>query len=143
MTAPFRFARAGRSRATTLTLAAAYLLIFAVWALLDAHPLILAALAVPTLPALADLWRNPQAVTCLDHDHLRWRDGRRQAEVALAEIDHLRMDTRLDLSVRTTVVLTSGERLRIPPAAQPPHRDFEQALTARRVAVRRHHFTAL
>ena len=82
MTAPFRFARAGRSRATALTL-------------------------------------------------------------AVAEIDHLRMDTRLDLSVRTTVVLTSGERLRIPPAAQPPHRDFEQALTARRVAVRRHHFTAL
>ena len=62
------------------------------------------------------------------------------AEVPLSEIDHIRLDTRWDFSVRATVLLTNGKRLRLPYEALPPHRSFEAALQARGIRVERHHF---
>ena len=63
--------------------------------------------------------------------------------VAFSEIDHFRLDTRLDFSVRATVVLRSGRKIRLPFEATPPHQAFEDALTARGVTVKRFHFQLL
>ena len=139
--APLVFTRQGRSPRALLALALAYALMAAALLLLDAAWWIVAFFALLTLPALHDLWRNPQAGLQLDNLMLHWHSGRRQASVALAEIDHMRLDTRWDFSVRATAILTNRTRLRIPAECLPPHRAFEAALEARGVAVQRHHFT--
>lgn len=125
-------------------------ILIAVWAallylliVLDAAPMIVAILAVFTLPALWDLVRNPLAGIDLSATHLRWFTGPRDAVIALSEIDHIRLDTRLDLSVRASIVLPSGRRIRMPFEATPPHQAFEDALTAQGVTVKRFHFQLL
>ncbi|KIN73042.1 hypothetical protein Z949_2224 [Sulfitobacter guttiformis KCTC 32187] len=118
-------------------------LIFAAYALLDASPAILAVVGAFTLPALYDLVRDPQSSLTLDTQTLRWVSGRQEAEIALAEIDHLRFDTRLDLSVRLTVVRPSGIKIRIPYPATPPHTLFEAVAQDAGVTTRRYHFTLI
>jgi hypothetical protein len=102
---------------------------------------LMALLAFGTLPALWDLWRNPMAGLTLDDAVLRWFSGKRHAEVAFPEIDLVRFDTRLDFSVRATVILRTGRKLRLPFEATPPHLDFEAALVARGLKTERHHFS--
>lgn len=137
----FRFVRHGRSPRTAAILAAVYAAIGAAILWLDAAPWLMALLALPTLPALWDLWTNPEAGIVLGDRSLRWYSGRRHADLDLGEIDHMRFDTRWDLSVRVTAVLRSGRKLRLPYESLPPHKVFEAALSDRGVTVKRQHFT--
>lgn len=138
--AVYAFDRRGRNRSTLVVLIAVWALLLSAWLWLEAATWLMPLLALPTLPALWEVIANPAAGLRLTDSHLRWFSGRRDAEVALAQIDHIRLDTRLDLSVRATVVLRTGRKLRLPFEATPPHRSFEDALTARGVKVLRHHF---
>lgn len=139
----FEFARRGRAPGTAAVLVALYAAMAAAMIWLNAAWWLMAALALPTLPALWALWSNPSAGLRLSCDRLEWHSGRRRASVALAEIDHMRFDTRLDLSVRVTAVLADGARLRLPYESLPPHRSLERAFEAHDVRVVRHHFTLL
>ena len=136
----YTFERRGRNRATLLVLLLVWAALAAAWVWLEAAGWLLALFALATLPALWELVANPAAGLRLSGQELEWFTGRRDAQVALAQIHHVRLDTRLDLSVRATVVLRSGRRIRLPFEATPPHRAFEAALTDRGVAVERHHF---
>ncbi len=54
------------------------------------------------------------------------------------------LDTRLDFSVRASVVLADGGRkIRLPYESTPPHKALEAALLARGIAVQRHHFSLI
>ena len=103
--------------------------------------MILAIVALFTLPALWDLATNPIASLSLSPQALVWQRGKDKVTIPLDTIDHIRLDTRLDLSVRATVVLRSGQRLRIPPDTMPPYRPFDHALHAAGVPTQRHHFS--
>jgi len=140
MDGPFVFARSGRSWRTALILVAIYAVLLAAIALVDAAWWLMALLALLTLPALADLWRNPGAGVTLDVRRLIWHSGARTATLPLDEIDHMRFDTRFDLSVRVTAILTNTNRLRLPDESLPPHKTFEAELNARDIRVERHHF---
>lgn len=140
-TAPYRFDRQGRSRTTAAILAGIWAALIAAWFRLEASPWILGALALCTLPALRDLVANPAAGLTLGQDTISWHSGPRTAEIAIAEIDHVRLDTRADLSVRATVISNTGRRIRVPPDAMPPHQTFESALNERSVRTERHHFS--
>ena len=93
-----------------------------------------------TLPAVYDLISARLAQLTIDDTLVSWSAGRASGEVELAQIKTVRMDTRLDLSVRVTLLLHSGQKVRIPFEATPPHRLFEEELTARGLSVVRHHF---
>lgn len=152
----FAFARQGRSRAATLILAAIYAVLIAALLFLQAAPWLVALLALPTLPALYDLLADPRSgleITAPgpatspaprpatgETARLRWFTGRRGGALPLARIRAARFDTRFDLSVRVTLILDDGTRLRLPPPCLPPHRRLEAALKARGVAVIRQHF---
>jgi hypothetical protein len=138
--APFVHEARGRSYRAALTVAAVWAVLLACWVMLDAAGWLMLLIGAFTLPALHDLWRNPSSGVRLDDTILRWHSGTRGAEVALAGVDHVRLDTRLDFSVRATVVPCDGPRLRLPFESTPPHRAFETALEARGVKVRRTHF---
>ena len=81
---------------------------------LTAAPWLIGGIALFTLPALWDLWRNPAAGIILSDENLEWFSGRLDGNVALAQIDRIRMDTRWDLSVRVTIMTRNGKSLRLP-----------------------------
>ncbi|MEY8842203.1 hypothetical protein AB9K41_24490 [Cribrihabitans sp. XS_ASV171] len=138
--APLRFTRRNRSPRNLAivilwlaALAALGLTFGAAWWLL-------ALLALPVGPLVWDIWADTAAGLELDDRRLRWFTGRREGAVDLAEIERLRFDTRWDFSVRVTLILRDGKRVRLPQEATPPHRSFEADLLARGLRVERHHF---
>ncbi len=138
--APLRFIRRNRSpRSLTIVilwlagLAAPGLAFGAAWWLL-------VLLALPVVPLVWDIWTDSAAGMDLDETRLHWFTGRREGAVDLAEIERLRFDTRWDFSVRVTLILRDGKRVRLPQEATPPHRAFESELEARGLKVERHHF---
>ncbi|MGR3493268.1 MAG: hypothetical protein ACU0DW_14510, partial [Shimia sp.] len=62
------------------------------------------------------------------------------ARLAHADIEKLTADTRLDLSLRLTAWLTTGEKVRIPPQATPPKQDFLSLTSSIPLKVVRRHF---
>ena len=132
----------GRSRRTALALGGVAAFVASL-AAIGAHPAILAALALLGLPLALDLWRAPQAELTLDDEALEWRHGDARARVPLAGIERVRLDTRLDGTVRATIETGQARPPRIPPPCMPPHKALEAALRDRGVAVRRRHFTLL
>lgn len=101
-------------------------------------------IAIPLLattgPALWDIWSNRRAGLRLDDTKINWFSGGLSGDVATAEIEAVRLDTRLDLSVRVTLVLRSGKKIRLPHDCLPPHKVLEAELRAREIACERHHF---
>ena len=140
MAGDFTFARRGRAPRTLGIVIAIYTGLVAAILLIDAAWWLMAALALATLPALWDLWQDPSAGVRLNDTQLEWHTGRHCGTLAWDEIDHMRIDTRWDFSVRVTAMLQSGKRVRLPYQALPPHRALEAALLARGVLVERHHF---
>lgn len=142
-TESFSFTRTGRSRAAVIAVGLTWALCLAGWIHYDAAPWIVGAVLACTLPALWDIWRGTMAGTRLTDHRLSWHSGRHLMDLDIAQIDHVRLVTRPDLSVRAAVVLASGRKLRLPAEATPPHRAFEAALHARGIRTERHHFTGL
>ncbi|WP_417712763.1 hypothetical protein [Pseudophaeobacter arcticus] len=140
---PLHFQRRGRSWALAsaifLWLAA---LIFGGIAL-EISAWLLAVLALPTLPGLWELWRNPMSRLALTADQICWFTATGNTAVPLAKVSLLRLDRRWDLSFRATLILEDGQKLRMPQHVLPPVEQLEEALSARGIPSQRHHFTVL
>lgn len=132
-----------RRRGPLVAVIAATAALVSAYVFLDANLWIIGFLALFVVPAGLDLIRNPSAGLHLTQDSLSWYSGRRSVEVTLDEIENLRFDTRLDFSVRATVLLKTGRRIRLPFEATPPHQMFEDALNTHGIKTERHHFTLM
>ncbi|MFK7752823.1 MAG: hypothetical protein AB8B51_09750 [Sedimentitalea sp.] len=139
--APYEFRRQGRSLRAGLILAAIYLVLLAGFVWLQAAPWLVAVLAVCTVPALWDMISNPSAGLSLSETGMEWHTGRRSATLDWHELDHIRLDTKWDFSVRASAVLKTEKRLRLPQESLPAHKVFEAKLVERNISVQRHHFT--
>ena len=138
---PYRFENRGRSRRAALALLLIWgLLLFGLWAI-ELSPLIAGAVAFFTLPALWEFVTDPRSTLTLTNDEIGWQCAHSGDTVPLGLIAKVRLDTRLDLSVRLTLILTDARKIRLPHACTPPHRHFEEELKARGVATERHHFS--
>ena len=111
---PYSFARSNRNLKTLAILASVYVALLALVVLFDTAWWIAGLLSLATLPALWDLVQNTGAGMHVDQDAISWFTGNRQGEIALRDIDHFRFDTRWDFSVRVSIVLHSGKRIRLP-----------------------------
>lgn len=140
MSDPFVFEQQVRKPVTALIVLGIWAVLLAAWLWMEATIWLLLVIGVFTLPAVRDLIRNPSAGLTLSDEEITWHTGKYEGAVTLAEVDHMRLDTRLDFSVRATAVLTTGRKIRLPFEATPPHRDFEAALEARGMRVKRFHF---
>lgn len=140
MTAPLSYRRQARTPTTAAVVGGVWAVLLAGWIWLDAAPWLVALCAAATLPALVDLIRNPESGLSMDADTISWFSGRRSATVSLSEIDRLRLDTRLDFSVRATLILKSGRKIRLPFEATPPHQIFEDKAQAFGLKTERFHF---
>ncbi len=137
---PFTFTRHNRTPRTTLILICVYAALAALLILFDAAWWLVGLLALSTLPAVWDVVRGTRAGMTLDRDRIKWFTGNREGEALLADIDHIRFDTRWDFSVRVSLVLASGKRIRLPDESTPPHKDLEITLQQAGFRVVRHHF---
>lgn len=138
---PLLHRRQGRSRAALLTVGTVWAaLVAAIW-LFEASPWLMGVLAFFTLPAVWELVSNPAAGLKLDDHRIMWFSGRREAEMMLSELSRVRMETRLDFSVRVTLIPKAGPKIRLPYECTPPHQLLEDALAARGIKTERHHFT--
>lgn len=115
----------------------------ALTALIDLSYWISGAVFLLTLPATWEVLRDPRSSLTLDKNTLAWSSARFSGSLPLRQIQKVRFDTRLDLSVKVTLLLVDGRKIRIPHASTPPHRSFEAALNARDVVSERHHFTLI
>ena len=139
----FQHVNHGRNHRTATIVILIYFALIAAIIVVDAAWWLMAILAAFTLPALWDLATNRSAGVELNDTALLWYTGKRKATMGLSEIDHMRFDTRLDFSVRVSAVTPERKKIRLPYECLPPHRIFEDALTARGVRVERHHFTLM
>ena len=120
----------------------------AVWAaglvamrvVIDAAWVVLALLALPLVPAIIEQLRNPRRWLRLTDKAVIWHDGFSEQEVLLSRIEEVRLDTRLDMSVRARLTLHSKTKLRLPPTVTPRSEILEAELQARGVKVSRQHF---
>ncbi len=140
MAADFVFVRRARTPRTMVLLALVHAALIAAVVLLDAALWLIGGLALLTVPALWDLVTDPEAGVRLSDTQLRWHSGRRRGDLALADIDHMRFDTRWDFSIRVSAVLRQGKRVHLPFESTPPHRSFEDQFQARGIPVKRTHF---
>ena len=101
---------------------------------------VLALLAIPLIPAIAEQIRNPQRWLRITNCSIIWHDGFSEQEVALNRIAEARLDTRWDLSIRARLTLESKDRLRLPPTVTPKADPLAEALEMRGVKVSRQHF---
>lgn len=139
----FHFERAARSPRALVVVALIWAVLALAYLRLDAAPWILGIFALATLPAIWEMITGTRAGLDLDGQRIHWFSGRRALDIPLDQIRAARFDTRLDLSVRVTLLLTSGQRLRLPFEATPPHAAFEARLIAQGIPVERHHFSLL
>ncbi|MCX7559378.1 hypothetical protein OS190_07325 [Sulfitobacter sp. F26204] len=140
MNPDFTFAHSGRNRRTAMVVAAIWFAVLAAGLFWEMSALMMAFLLAFTLPALWDLMRDPASGLTLTNNTLHWYSGKRQVSVALEEVAMIRLDTRLDLSVKVTLILNTGTKLRLPFESTPPHQPFEEALIQRGLKTERHHF---
>lgn len=110
---------------------------------LDASIWILLPLALVTIPALYEMGKGAQATLEIDSEEIRWASGRRAAKMPLADLDRVRFDTRLDMSLRMSLIPQTGRRVRLPYECVPPRKALESELAARGIAVEKHHFSLM
>lgn len=140
---PYAYETTGRNRATLITVSMVWVAVLVAIAVFDAALWLMALIVLFTAPALYDLISGRAAGVRVDGDGLHWFAGRRTGEIAWQRISHMRLDTRLDFSVRASAVLTSGRKVRLPLEATPPADVFEAELKDRGIKVERHHFSLL
>lgn len=138
----YSFSRRGRSSAAILATGGWLAALLVLWLVLDAALWLVILLALPVLPAIADLVRNPVSGLKVSPNRVEWFTGKLAGHAELDEIDRVRFDTRWDFSVRATLILRSGKRIRLPQEATPPHAEADAAFQARGLRTERHHFTA-
>lgn len=134
------FERNGRRASTAVTVVVIWTLLALAMVLLEASVWVVWLGALATLPALYDLAVARVSSLRLSDAAVDWQSGKRTGNVPLCAIKTVRLDTRLDMSVKATLVLHTGANIRLPLDVVPPSRAFEAALQDRGIPVTRHHF---
>ena len=140
MTETFQFSRNSRTPRMIATLGILYGVLMCAYLTLDAALWVVTLLALPTLPAVWDCWRNTRLGLSLGPVQLKWHSGKHTNTVPLEQIYHASFDTRFDFSVRVIFFLQNGKKLYLPPQVLPPGRQLETELQKHGIRTERHHF---
>ncbi|MBS9716851.1 hypothetical protein ACFFUT_00545 [Pseudohalocynthiibacter aestuariivivens] len=139
----FSYKTSGRTTRTIIVLVLVYSALAALLVVFDAAWWLVGGLVIFTLPALWDIAIDRPSSLKLNDQSLGWSSGNVTQELPLEQIVKARFDTRLDFSVRVTLFLSSGKKLRLPYDCLPPHKTLERAMKERGVVTERHHFSLL
>ena len=140
---PYSFETTGRNRKTLVAIGVVWVAIITAVLWLEASLWLMGGIALCTAPALYDLITARRSGVTLSAEGLSWFAGARAGDISWNKISHMRLDTRLDFSVRASAVLITGRKVRLPLEATPPADTFEDVLSARGIKIERHHFSLL
>ena len=140
---PYSFETTGRNRKTLVAIGVVWVAIITAVLWLEASLWLMGGIALCTAPALYDLITARRSGVTLSAEGLSWFAGARTGDISWNKISHMRLDTRLDFSVRASAVLITGRKVRLPLEATPPADTFEDVLSARGIKIERHHFSFL
>lgn len=133
----------GRTWTALLVVLGVWVALLVLWIFWQAATWIILVLMAVTLPAVWDFLTARPAWLRLDDQQIQWRSGRQEGQVLLERLDHVRFETRLDLSVRVRLVLHGGKRITVPQDALPKPPALQLAFDARDIKTQRHHFGLL
>lgn len=139
----FIFTRASRSPRAVAVVVLWWLALIILYVVFNAAPLILLILGIISLPALFDIGAGATSELRITHADIIWRSGRRDAKLPRGQLKSVRLDTRLDLSLRMTLITYHGGKIRLPYECVPNASQITAALDAQGIAHERHHFTFL
>ena len=137
------FHRIGRSRRNVVALVLIWTALLAMLVLLQAAIWIVVFLWLFTLPLAWEIWKNPESRLTLDTYEIGWQGILGGDRGTLKQIDKVRFDRRLDMSMRVTLVLADGRKIRLPHDVLPPHERLEAALQAQGVRTERNPFSLM
>ena len=140
---PFVHTHQGRNKRLIITLALVTASIIAAWLLLDLSPWIAGVMLLFLLPGAWEVATNPKSTLEIDATTLSWSGPNGTHSLLLAALKEVRFDTKLDFSVRVTLIQNDDRKIRIPPDTLPHHKTLEEALTQRGVPCPRRHFHLL
>lgn len=143
MTAAFTFKRQGRTQATVIVLGCVYLALIAAFLLLNVTTWIVLALFLCTLPAIWDLVQNPISGIEITDAAISWFHGKNSATIQKPEIERIKVDLRLDRSVKLTIQLKTGRKIRVTQPSIPPLPQLETALDQFGYAYQKNPFSLL
>ncbi|HSG55096.1 MAG TPA: hypothetical protein VLA45_06540 [Paracoccaceae bacterium] len=133
----------GRNPRTALALVGVWAVLALLLVVFQAAPLIVGGLGLFTLPALWDLVSNRGSGLRVTDQDLHWFSGAKADTIPLPRIKTVRLDRRLDLSYRVSVVLRDDRRIRLPQDCVPAIDRLEEVLHKAGIAVERHPFSLL
>ena len=138
---PFTYTHTGRNWATLLSMLGVWGVLITLILVVDMALWLAGIVFLFTLPALFDVLTARASGLSISHDQIEWHAGRQDGTMTKRLIEIIRLDTRLDFSVRCTLVLYSGQRIKIPFEACPKHQLLEKQLHLHGYKTRRRHFS--
>jgi hypothetical protein len=131
----YAFKRSARSPRAVGFVALWWIVLFALYLFFNAAPV--------SLPALIDIGKGATSELQITQSDISWRSGRRAAQLPRGQLKSVRLDTRLDLTLRMTLITYQGSKVRLPYECVPPAQQIEAALKDQDILYERHHFTLL
>lgn len=139
----YTFTRSSRTLRAITMVALWWAVIVVLYFVLSAAPIIIAVLALASLPALYDIGAGATSELSITDKNIAWRSGRRGGTLPRGQLKSVRLDTRLDFSLRLTLLTHQGSKIRLPYECIPKANEIEAALKNQGIAFQRHHFTLL
>lgn len=141
MDTPYIYARTGRNWPTLLSMLGVWGVLITLILAVDMALWLAGIVFLFTLPAFIDVvTARPSGIT-ISNDQIDWHAGRQDGTMTKRLIKVIRLDTRLDFSVRCTLELYSGQRIKIPFESCPQHQLLENQLHQFGFETKRRHFT--
>lgn len=97
--------------------------------------------ALITLPAALDVMLNLQAKFELSDERIFWKNRSQEVTIPLGEVEKVIFDGRMDRSVRVSIAIVDGRKIRVPYDALPPDKDLQKELEAREIRIERNSLT--
>ena len=143
MTDPFSYERRGRSIVTAILLAVIYAILAIGMIFLSLSQWLVGIVFVFSLPALWDLISDVRSGMSITAQDVSWYHGKNSTTIPLADIKQFRIDLRMDRSVKLTIELENGRKIRVAQPATPPLAELETTLPKAGIPFRKNPFSLL
>jgi len=128
MTDVYSFERRGRTKLAAMVVSGIYAFLALAFFVLEISLWISGIAFLLTLPALWDMIADTRSGFSLSEDGVTWFHGKNSATIERSEIKLFKVDLRMDRSVKLSVELHSGRKIRLPQPSTPPLKDLEREL---------------
>ena len=105
----FTYGTVGRNWTTLITTAVVWVVLITLIVKVDMALWLAGIVFLFTLPAVYDLITARASGITINTQQIAWYAGKQDGDIPKRLIEYIKLDTRLDLSVRCTLVLYSGQ----------------------------------